>query len=126
MARIPFTEIVGVRCDSCDSRRSHDRIQINNWVDERWIVAYSPTYWPAIVSAPHDNVDLVVGGGSSFGSDEPVVRRVEVKPESIANSPSVYATTWDGIVVGDRTVRRHSKHLTIGRSEERRVGKGSR
>src|SRR5437899_12149828 len=104
MARIPFTEIVGVRCDSCDSRRSHDRIQINNWVDERWIVAYSATYWPAIVSALHDNVDLVVGGGSSFGSDEPVGRRGEVKTESIADFPSVYTNTQVGIFVGGRTL----------------------
>src|SRR5881409_1134861 len=74
----------------------------------------SATRGPAVVSAFHDNIDLVVGGGSGFGCDEPVVRRIEVKPESIANSPSVYVTTWDGIAAGDRTVRVHSNHLTIG------------
>ena len=33
-------------------------------------MADSEACWPTIVSALHDDVDLIVGAGTSFGGDE--------------------------------------------------------
>src|SRR2546421_9533363 len=74
----------------------------------------SATRGPAVVSAFHDNIDLVVGSGSGFGCDEPAVRGIKVEPKGVAYTPSIYEVAEE-IVSGDRTVRIHAKHLTVCR-----------
>ena len=71
--------------------------------------------WPTIVSALYDDVDLIVGVGTSFGGDESPICRVEVKAESIAYAQSIDTTPRGGIVRRNGPVRVHAKHLTCCR-----------
>ena len=70
VSRVPFAKIVDVRGNCRDPGRRDNWIEVDNWVGEGRIVADPCACWPAIVSAPYDDVDLIVGAGTSFGGDE--------------------------------------------------------
>src|SRR2546425_11480023 len=104
MTVVVFAENVAVRSDSGYARWCHDRVEIDDRINETRVITDSQTCWPAVVAALDDDQDLVITVRSSHRRDETVVRRVEVEAEAVPYSRCVVQARGKRIVAGDRAV----------------------